>query len=133
MSGKSVRTVLRFSLVPSVVAVMACLAACGSHVTRLDTLVSPDGSLVADRYQISGRTATSGSVGFVQIRPSSESFTLRPDFVFKSAPGRLVRVAWKSNAELEVTYSPLETDSLSETRWKTVSIAYRVDRDMKTP
>jgi hypothetical protein len=131
MHGNPVHRVLRFPLLLGATAAIACLATCGSHVTRLDTLVSPDGALIADRYQISGRSATSGSVGFVQIRPSSESFTLRSDFIFKSAPGRLVRVAWKNNAELEVTYSPLETDSLLETRWKAVSIGYRVDREMK--
>jgi len=133
MNGNPVHRVLRVPLLLGAAAAIACLAACGSHVTQLDTLVSPDGALIADRYQISGRSATSGSVGFVQIRPSSESFTLRSDFVFKSAPGRLVRVAWKTNAALEIAYSPLETESQTEARWKTVSITYRVDRDMKSP
>jgi hypothetical protein len=112
-------------------AAAACLAGCGSHVARLDTLVSPGGALIADRYQLVGEGATSGSVGFVQIRPSGEPFGLRSDFVFKSAPGRLVRVAWKSSAELEITYSPLETDGRTESRWNAVSIRYQVDPEMK--
>src|SRR5438552_8696453 len=47
---QSVRWIVRMESVLDVAA--ACLAACGSHVARLDTLVSPGGALIADRYQL---------------------------------------------------------------------------------
>jgi hypothetical protein len=112
------------------IAVMA-MSACERDVLRQRVLPSPDGSILADWYQLADGGGAGASADLVQLRKRGERFSLRDDYVFEGWPGEVLKISWKNNSELEIVYPMTADVRRSESHWDRVSITYRGDPQLK--
>ena len=113
--------------VASLSIVTLVMSGCARDVGRVGVYLSPDGSLIADWYQLSGGGPAGSSEDRVQLRRRGERFRVQKDFVFGGGSANVLRILWKSNAQLDVTYPTMTGVRRSESQWNDVSITYHED------
>jgi len=88
-------------------------------------VVSPDGKIVAEWYELLGGGAAGWGVDRVELRPASEAFKGGRAYSFSSISADPVKMRWISNSELELSYDRRGTVERSNATWKGVTIRYR--------
>jgi hypothetical protein len=108
--------------------ISACLVgACGNETSRIGTIPSPDGSVIADWYQISGGGGAGWSQDFVRLRKRGERFAVSSDNVFEAISADNVKVVWNGNRQLQISYPSLTAVDKTLPKWNSVSITFRED------
>lgn len=108
-------------------AALLAAVSCGwldSEPIRMETVRSPDGTVIADYYQNGGGGATGGVADIVALRRSDEPFRRRRDYVFGAVDARVVTIRWLGNRTLEITYPKGLDGATMKTSWHEVKIVY---------
>ena len=96
-------------------------------MTFHESYPSPDGSLVADWYKVTGGTDVRWTAGYVRLRRATDLFAPSNDDVFQGPDVKLT-VVWKGNAQLEIAYPRDTMPARAYEKWNGVSISYRAER-----
>ena len=104
------------------------LTACTTSVSHRAAFPSPDGSIVADWFVVSGGTDVRWAVSEVRLRKSSELPIFEEhQVVFKGASDRKPTISWKSNTALEIAHADGPLVGRAWPQWNSVSISYRYE------
>jgi hypothetical protein len=100
-----------------------------SETKLLQSVPSPDGTYVADVYERGGGSALGNVAELVSIRPATEAFRAKPDYVFGLHDADVADVRWISTRHLQVTFTfsnppPAVMVTRAETSWRDVTITY---------
>ncbi|SRR5258708_2332410 len=114
----------RFGIAVAIAGLAA--AACTTRLTPIAAIPSPDGSIVADWYRVSGGTDVRWTAGYVRLRKSADPFVARNDDVLQLTSDAKLTIVWKSNTQLEITYPAGETVARAYPKWNNVAIVYRI-------
>src|SRR5258708_4883019 len=87
-----------------VLLVMAISCGLSSDPVIMKSVPSPDGTFIADYYQIRGGGALGSVADAVSLRAGTDSFRQSRDYVFGAIDAEAVELRWRSNYELEITY-----------------------------
>src|SRR6266571_6159717 len=95
-----------------------------SDPIMMESVISPDGAMIADWYEISGGGAAGAVSGAISLRAATEPFRAKSDFVFGAIDANVLTLKWISSRELEITYPRGVPVTRMSASWRHVSIRY---------
>jgi len=95
------------------------------EVRLISSTSSPDKSLIADYYELTGGGAAGVAVDRVRLRATAGAFESDDGFSFEALSADPVSVRWLSDRELEIAYNKAGTVRRDDSHWNNVSIQYR--------
>lgn len=110
-----------------VIGVLLALGAsqCSSEIVRMQSVKSPDGSMIADYYLNSGGGAASAVGEVVSLRMATDEFHDQASHVvFGAIDADPITVRWISDRELEITHRKDAFVNTAKSSWRQVAIKY---------